>query len=116
MEIADGLIVGSAIRRVGKGVDVKFGVLGAALALLGCLGGNLLTYCGLIATENDIPFFTVFSVLDLEAMKNLIVDGFRLVDLIFYGIAVAEGYSLSIRRINPEEVEALLTHKQDVAN
>ena len=38
--IAIGYVVGQAIQRVGKGIDTKFGVLGALCALFGCVLGN----------------------------------------------------------------------------
>src|ERR1700761_173761 len=43
MAIAVGYLVGRAIRAVGHGVEPKFGYLGAACALLGCVAGNVLS-------------------------------------------------------------------------
>src|SRR5262245_137107 len=42
MAIVLGFLVGRAIREAGRGIDTKFGILGAACALGGCLLGNLL--------------------------------------------------------------------------
>ncbi len=81
------------------------------MALLGCAVGNLLATCGLLAKHNDIPFFTVLSVLEVEAVKNLMVASFSPMDLLFYGIAVYEGYKFSFRRLSVGEIESLLPPK-----
>jgi hypothetical protein len=108
MAIGVGFLVGLAVRTVGKGVGSIFGLTGAVLALVGCVTGNLLAICGLLAKHNDIPFFTVLSVLEFEAVKNLMVAGFSPIDLLFYGIAVYEGYKLSFRRLTAADVETIL--------
>jgi len=111
MAIAVGFLVGFAIRTVGKGIDTVFGIVGGVLALLGCAVGNLLAICGLLAKHNDIPYFTVLSVLEVEAVKNLMVVGFSPIDLLFYGFAVFEGYKFSFRRPTAGEMESILPPK-----
>ena len=111
MAVGVGLMVGFAIREFGKGIDPVFGIAGAVLALLGCAVGNLLAMCGLLAKHNDIPFFTILSVLEVEAVKNLMVAGFGAIDLLFYGIAIYEGYKLSFRTLTEGEIEAFLPPK-----
>ena len=108
MAVGVGFLVALAVRSVGKGIDNIFGLAGAALALIGCTAGNLLATCGLIAKHNDIPFFTVLSVLEWEAVKNLMVAGFSPIDLLFYAIAVYEGYKLSFRTLTSADLEDVL--------
>jgi len=41
MALGVGFLVGHSVRAFGKGVDTGFGVLGAVLALAGCLAGKI---------------------------------------------------------------------------
>jgi hypothetical protein len=108
MAIGVGFLVGIAVRRFGKGVDTIFGLTGAVLALVGCAAGNLLAICGLLAKHNNLSFFTVLSGLEFELVKNLMVASFSPMDLLFYGIAVYEGYKLSFRRLAAADLEGVL--------
>jgi len=109
MAVAIGFLVGIAIRTFGKGIDKSFGIAGAVLALLGCGLGNLLAACGVISSEFDVPFFEVLSGLDLEIIKEIMVASFSPMDLLFYGIAVYEGYKLSFRQLTEQDVAARIT-------
>jgi len=105
LAVGVGFLVGIAIRHVGKGIDPVFGIAGAILALLGCLLGNLLAVCGFIASQESIPFFEVLAQLDSSIVVELMAATFSPMDLLFYGIAVYEGYKLSLRRITQTELE-----------
>lgn len=109
MAVGVGFLVGIAIRIFGKGIDKTFGVIGAVLALLGCGLGNLLAVCGMIATEQDMDFLGVLSQLNLEVVNELIVATFSPMDLLFYGIAVYEGYKLSFRQLTQQDIAARIT-------
>ncbi len=98
MAIGVGLLVGFAVRHFGKGSDKSFGILGGALALAGCLGGNLLTICLVVAREKAMSLLEVFSRLDLGLIVNLLSATFSPIDLLFYGLAVYEGYRFSFRQ------------------
>lgn len=107
MAVGVGLLVGYAVRISGKGIDKTFGVVGAVLSLLGCVAGNLLTACIIISTHQHIPFVQLVSRLNPEIVIELIKATFNPMDLLFYGIAVYEGYRFSFRRLNKEELEKL---------
>ncbi len=99
-----GLAVGYAVRATGKGIDPQFGVVGAVLALTGCLAGNLLAVCALVARREGIPLDEVLQKIDFPTALRLLAATFQVTDLIFYGIAVYEGYRLSFRPVTAEEV------------
>lgn len=99
MAVGVGFLVGLAVRAAGKGLDPVFGVAGGALALLGCAAGNLLAVCGLIAQQEAIPILELLSRLDFTVARELMVASFTPMDLLFYGIAVYEGYRLSLRPV-----------------
>lgn len=109
MAIGVGFLVGFAVRTLGKGVSKSFGIVGAMCALFGCLLGNVLTACGFLANQESIPVFqVVLKALTRPALAvELIKITFSPMDLLFYGIAVYEGYKFSFRQITPEEIASL---------
>ena len=108
MAVGVGLLVGLAIRYVGKGVDKFFGAAGAALALLGCLLGNLLAGTAIVAAHEGVSFWTIFGQLNFGFALSLLSAMFSPIDLLFYGIAVYEGYQLSFRQLSEDQIARLL--------
>jgi len=104
MAVGVGALVGYAVRRFGRGVDVQFGVLGAVLALAGCVAGNLLSVVGFVAREEGLPFFQMLLALNPEVAVELLRATFDGVDLLFYGLAIYAGYRFSIRTLSEEEL------------
>lgn len=107
MAIGVGILVGFTIQYFGAGVDMKFGYLGAFLSLLGCLLGNLFSQVGFIAQEQYLGYFETLSYFDFEVVKNILIDTFNPMDLLFYGIAIYEGYKFAFRRITANDVERI---------
>jgi hypothetical protein len=92
--IAIGYVVGQAIQRVGKGVDTKFGVLGALCALFGCVLGNCLSALAFVAQAKHI---SMLGLLSPAIMIRATTSFAQPMDLLFYGIAVYEGYRFSFK-------------------
>jgi len=108
MALGVGLVVGMAVRYVGKGIDRSFAVAGAVLALGGCLLGNLFTVCHFVAESEKMGFFEVLSRLNPAIVFALLKATFTPMDLAFYAIAGYEGYKLSTRHIAQEELMAAI--------
>lgn len=108
MAIGVGFLVGLAVRTAGKGVSAPFGVVGAVLALLGCGAGNLLAITALVAGHEGVAFADALRQLDVALARELLVAGFSPMDLLFYGIAVYEGYRLSFRELDDAQLERML--------
>ncbi len=107
-----GFLVGYAIRIMGKGIDNIFGICGGVLAFLGCAVGNLFAVCGLIAKQEEIGFLEVVSQLDFALIKTIMTGSFSFWDLLFYGIAIYEGYKFSFRRITENELADFIPPSQ----
>jgi hypothetical protein len=103
MAVGVGFLVGYAVRICGKGIDKSFGSIAAILSLVGCLAGNLLTVCIVVSRHQQIPFLDLLSRLNPEIIVGLIRATFNPMDILFYGIAVYEGYKFSFARISKEE-------------
>jgi hypothetical protein len=97
MAVGVGFLVGYAVRAAGRGAHVTFGIMGAVLALGGCAAGNLLTVVVLAARHFHVPVLHVFSRLTPRVVESLMVATFKPLDVLFYAIALYEGYRFSIR-------------------
>ena len=104
MAVGVGCLVGGIVRVLGRGLDKCFGHLGAGLALFGCLLGNHLTTCMFIAREAGVSVTSVFTQINPAAIPSLMMATFHPLDILFYGLAVYEGYRFSFRRITEAEV------------
>jgi len=99
MAVGVGLLVGMLIRVLGRGVDRVFGVLGAVLALLGCILGNVLSGCYFVAEAEGVSYLEALASLTPSLAVQTIRLMFAPADLLFYGIAVYEGYQFSFKRV-----------------
>jgi len=100
MAVGVGALVGYAIRVAGKGVDNSFGVAGAVIALLGCVAGNFLTVVIAVSRQESMPIMELLSRLNAEIFVGVMKDTFQPMDLLFYGLAIYEGFKLSIVRVD----------------
>lgn len=94
MAVGVGLLCGFAVGRFAGGVGPVFGAIGGACALFGCLLGNLWSAFGAIAHEADVGFFQILSDFDYSLTFELLSETFSPIDLLFYGLAIVEGYKL----------------------
>lgn len=104
MAVGVGFLVGYSIRFFGKGIDPIFGVIGGAFALIGCLLGNFFSLVGFAAKSENVDVISILFSIDYSLVPAIMIEAFSPMDLLFYGIAVYEGYRFSIRQITQEEV------------
>lgn len=107
MAVGVGFLVGFALRYFGKGVNQIFGIIGAVLSLLGCVIGNFLTVVIMVAFGENVSIFSLLAKINFEIIISVLTETFGFMDLIFYGIAVYEGYRFSFRRISEEDLQQL---------
>ena len=93
--IAVGFVVGQAIRWAGRGLDPQFGILGALCALFGCALGNVMTAISFFAKAKGVSLLAAISLLDLDHLIRLVTRTASPMDVLFYGIAIYEGYKFS---------------------
>ncbi len=104
MAVGVGIVVGFAVRFVGKGIDTSFGVVSALLALFGCVLGNLWTMTYFIAEREGVPFLSAVSRLNPDIAVTIMVSTFNAMDLVFYGLALYFGYKYGFRQVTEEEL------------
>jgi antitoxin component YwqK of YwqJK toxin-antitoxin module len=93
--IVVGLVTGSAVRYFGRGETSKYGVLGAFLSMAGCVVGNILSLYGFIAKAQSLSIPQALLQIDFARVVGAFPETFSAMDLVFYGIAVYEGYRFS---------------------
>jgi len=94
--VAVGYLVGQAIRFAGKGIDPKFGYLGAACGLLGCVLGNISSGLIFYAHIAHLDAATLISQLDLDLIRKVVIGTASPMDIVFYAIGIYEGYKFSV--------------------
>lgn len=108
LAVGIGFLVGIAVRAGGKGIDQVYGVVGAALSLLGCALGNLLTIAWFMSQEFGVPVSEVLSGMDPAMAIEMMSATFEVTDLLFYGLAVYFGYRYAFRELTPDDFNRAL--------
>jgi len=98
--IGVGFLVGFAIKYTGKGVEKRFGILGAITAGAAVFVGQVLMVYGFLAQEAEVGFFAVFGEVSLDDAVAILKQSMNGIDLLFYGIAIWEGYKLSFQELD----------------
>ena len=91
-----GFLVGLAIERFGGG-DARLPVIGAIIALIGCVLGDLLADAHLVSRDSHIPLTTVLS--HPNFLWDVYTAAFRFLDAVFYAIAAYEGFRFGTRGV-----------------
>jgi hypothetical protein len=105
--IGIGFLVGYAVRYFGHGASITYGIIGGVFALLGCVMGNILTILAFAAIQEGVPFTTII----LAFLANpliifmLLQETFSFIDIVFYGIAIYEGFRFSMADAPPSASE-----------
>jgi len=99
MALGVGFIVGMGVRFFGAGVDPVYGYIGGLFSLIGCLLGNLFSTVGFIAQEQSLGYFETLGLLDFETIVLIFQETFSFMDVVFYGLAIYEGYKFAFRPV-----------------
>jgi hypothetical protein len=116
MAVGVGFLVGHSVRLGGRGMTVKFQVLGAVLALLGCVAGNLITFGAMLAdgtgTSLAAMLLAIFTspLLAFELLKETTDP----MDFLFYGIAIFQGYHFACYSMSEEQVAKVFQSENEV--
>jgi hypothetical protein len=105
--------VGYAVKVFGKGVEPRYGIASAMLALAACAAGNVLAQLGTYSQEVAEPLVPLvwFFATHPAAVWELLVAAFVPADLFFYGFAAYYGYRSAFRRATNEEVQSVLVSR-----
>jgi hypothetical protein len=107
MAVAIGAGVGLTIRKFGKGIDSIFGIWGAGISLFSVLLGNFLSIIGFVANLEGLGYIETLMRFDYSYLPTVMRETFSIIDLVFYGIAIFEGYKFSFRLITEKRIMEL---------
>ncbi|HEY5596076.1 MAG TPA: hypothetical protein VIL47_02295 [Candidatus Bipolaricaulota bacterium] len=108
MAVGVGVLVGLGVRALGRGITSVFGLMGAGLAVLACISGDLCATLIVAAEQLDMPFSQWVATLDARVILELLQAGFGPLDLLFYALAVYQGSDQALRRIKDRELAVLI--------
>ena len=107
MAVAIGAGVGLTIRKTGNGIDPIFGYCGAVISLLSVLLGNFLSVVGFIANAQGLGYIEVLTRFNYSYLPEVMGETFSFIDILFYGLAVFEGYKFSFRLITAKALAGM---------
>ncbi|MEW7278465.1 hypothetical protein ABW636_07705 [Aquimarina sp. 2201CG1-2-11] len=107
MALAIGAAVGLSIRFTGKGVDQIFGISGAVISILSCLLGNFFSIIGYLAHQENLGYLETLVLFDYSLLPAILQETFNFMDLLFYGIAGAQGYKLAFRTFTEKDIAVI---------
>lgn len=84
-----------------------FGIIGAVLALLGCLLGNVFVIIGFVSQTENISLMQTVIEMDYTMIPQVMIEIASPIDALFYGIAIYEGYKFSFRRFTEADLGAV---------
>lgn len=108
LAIGIGALVGVAVRWQGRGFEVRYAVLGAALAFAGVFAGNFLTILGLLCKRDHAPFFEALQNFPFAELPAFMRATFEPMDVLFYALAIWCGWKYSRRELADTELRATL--------
>ena len=97
MAIVVGFVVGLGIQKTRKRPNKNFSILGAVLALIGCLLGNVFSFVAIAVQQSGAPFADTLSHVSAAGLLAVMADNFEAMDLLFYAIAIYEGFKFGSR-------------------
>jgi hypothetical protein len=107
MAMGVGAVVGFSMRRFGNGIEKKFGICGALIALLSVILGNFLSIIGFLANGEGLGYMQTLLMFNYVYFPELMMATFSGIDLFFYGLAVYAGYQFSFRKITKQTLQGI---------
>jgi hypothetical protein len=71
--------------------------------------GNLFSVCIMLGIQTDTSSLTILTSLDLASINELMLATFHPMDVLFYGLALYQGYKFSFRKLSDTEVRSLVS-------
>jgi hypothetical protein len=96
-----GFLAGFGVQFLGHGTTMTFGIVGAILALAGCVLGDVFAVVMIVSRETGLGMSDVLS--DTNGLMEIVKAKFTWFDLVFYAIALYCGFTYSIKPVTPNE-------------
>lgn len=110
--IIQGIFIGLAVRRFGRGLDWRFPLVAGLFAWTGAFFGNLLVAIPATTSALDASWWEVIRGLTWWSLRTFFDEVITVVDYIYGLCAAAVAVFYAKRRLNRHEVFALRTGQQ----
>jgi hypothetical protein len=111
--IIQGIFIGLAVRRFGRGFDLRFPAIAGTVAWLGAFFGNMVVAIPVTTSELDASWFEVIRGLTWWSFETFFAEVITVVDYIYAFCAAAVAMFYSRRRLTRYEDFALRTRRHD---
>lgn len=102
-----GVLVGFAVRRAGQGLDWRFPVVAAGLAIAGSVFGNIVLAAGTSARELGSSTLVVLREVTFMTWPVFFDEAMRAADWVFAAVGAVIAAFFANRRLNRREYQAL---------
>ena len=116
MTLLLGILLGVAVRRAGKGIDWRFPLLAAVLAVIGALLANIMVAAVLQASEMGISAFQVLRSVTVLTWRDFFSEVITPADLVFAIFAAAIAAFYANPKLSRDEFLALKLWQQEQEN
>lgn len=106
-----GIMVGFAVKAFGKGSGTHFALIGGAYALMSCFLGMLFCLLFFAAASEKIPFTQILFMVDYGEIAKIYFQAFEVIDIVFYAIAFATAFKISLNPLKRDELDYVLASK-----
>ena len=107
-----GVLIGLVVRRAGRGLDWRFPVIAAMLAVLGALAGNVVVAAAFTAAEFDTGTLTVLRAVTVMTWPVFFAEVMTPADAVYALFAAAIAAFYANRRLSRAEYVALRKWEQ----
>lgn len=90
-----GFLVSQGFVIAGRGHQMIWGVVAAAVAIVSMLVGKVLTIVLVLSSEYGMTITEVITALDFELTKEILIETFQVYDLVFYVLAITTAFKRS---------------------
>lgn len=110
LAIGIGVIVGLSVQYFGRGIETKFAVVAAALAVVGCVLGNVFAFVLFEARAHGKSLFEVITSIEFGQLTQFVFADFQLLDWLFWPLAIYAATFFAKRSLTRKEGLAIHTN------
>ena len=116
MTVVMGVLIGLAMRRAGRGLDWRYPVCAAALALAGALVSNVVVAAAFTASELETSTFTILRAVTAMTWPVFFDEVISAADIVYALFAAATAAFYANRRLSRGEYNALRKWQEEQAS
>lgn len=113
LTVVQGVLIGLAVRRAGRGLDWRFPTVAAVLAMIGALAGSIVVAAAFTASEFDTGTITILRGVTAMTWPVFFDEAMTPADAVYALFAAAVAAFYANRRLTRAQYLALRTWQQE---